>query len=261
MFKSGFVTIVGRPNVGKSTLMNKIMGEKLSIVSNKPQTTRNNIQTILTTDDYQIVFVDTPGIHKPKHKLGEYMVNSAKDSLKDVDLVLFLTNPDTEVGCGDKYILEALKDAGCFPRFVSECELTNFESCLEINLDDPRDPSKIVYPLHVIGVIILTARVSGCNNCEEIRTYWEDHLDFFKKRLYDCPDEDYIPSAQTIRRVQTILDIDNLTQVYYEFFSKPAVAEEETKTSTDIQDKEVHAIDGQNLSKSPITPVFIKMSA
>ena len=141
----------------------------------------------------------------------------------------------------------ALKDTGCFPRFVSECELTNFERCLEINLDDPRDPSKIVYPLHVIGVIILTARVSGCNNCEEIRTYWEDHLDFFKKRLYDCPDEDYIPSAQTIRRVQTILDIDNLTQFYYEFFSKPAVAEEEKKTSTDIQDKEVHAIDGQNL--------------
>ena len=109
MFKSGFVTIVGRPNVGKSTLMNKIMGEKLSIVSNKPQTTRNNIQTILTTQDYQIVFLDTPGIHKPKHKLGEYMVNTAKDALKDVDLVLFLTNPDTEIGKGDRYILEALK--------------------------------------------------------------------------------------------------------------------------------------------------------
>lgn len=110
MFKSGFVTIVGRPNVGKSTLMNYIMGEKLSIVSNKPQTTRNNIQTILTRDNYQIVFVDTPGIHKPKHKLGEYMVNSAKDSVKDVDLVLFLTNPDDEIGRGDKFILESLKN-------------------------------------------------------------------------------------------------------------------------------------------------------
>ena len=110
MFKSGFVAIVGRPNVGKSTLMNKIMGEKLSIVSNKPQTTRNNIQTILTKDDYQIVFVDTPGIHKPKHKLGEYMVNMAKDSLSDVDVVLFLTNPDSEIGRGDKFILESLKD-------------------------------------------------------------------------------------------------------------------------------------------------------
>lgn len=111
MFKSGFVTIVGRPNVGKSTLMNKILGEKLSIVSNKPQTTRNNIQTILTRENYQIVFVDTPGIHKPKHKLGEYMVNSAKESMKDVDLVLFLTNPDNEIGRGDKFILESLKNS------------------------------------------------------------------------------------------------------------------------------------------------------
>lgn len=109
MFKSGFISIVGRPNVGKSTLMNYIMGEKLSIVSNKPQTTRNNIQTILTTDDYQMVFVDTPGIHKPKHKLGEYMVNSAKDSTKDVDLILFLTNPGEEIGRGDKFILETLR--------------------------------------------------------------------------------------------------------------------------------------------------------
>ena len=113
MFKSGFVTIVGRPNVGKSTLLNYIMGEKLSIVSNKPQTTRNNIQTILTGDDFQMVFVDTPGIHKPKHKLGEFMVNSAKESTKDVDLVLFLTNPDEEIGRGDKFILETLKDKKC----------------------------------------------------------------------------------------------------------------------------------------------------
>ncbi|MGL4450765.1 MAG: GTPase Era [Sarcina sp.] len=109
MFKSGYVTIVGRPNVGKSTLLNLLMGEKLSIVSNKPQTTRNNIQTILTGDDYQIVFVDTPGIHKPKHKLGEYMVNSATSSIKEVDLVLFLTTPDGELGRGDKFIIEQLK--------------------------------------------------------------------------------------------------------------------------------------------------------
>lgn len=113
MFKSGFVTIVGRPNVGKSTLLNYIMGEKLSIVSNKPQTTRNNIQTILTEDDFQMVFVDTPGIHKPKHKLGEYMVSVAKESTKDVDLVLFLTNPCEEIGKGDKFILESLRDKKC----------------------------------------------------------------------------------------------------------------------------------------------------
>ena len=110
MYKSGFVTIVGRPNVGKSTLLNYLMGEKLSIVSNKPQTTRNNIQTILTGEDYQIVFVDTPGIHKPKHKLGEYMVSNATESIKEVDLVLFLVNPTVEIGRGDKFIIEQLKN-------------------------------------------------------------------------------------------------------------------------------------------------------
>lgn len=109
MFKSGFVTIVGRPNVGKSTLLNNIMGEKLSIVSCKPQTTRNNIQTILNKEDCQIVFVDTPGIHKPRHKLGEFMVKSAEASLKEIDLVLFLTTPDMNMGVGDRYIIEQFK--------------------------------------------------------------------------------------------------------------------------------------------------------
>lgn len=112
MHKSGFVTIIGRPNVGKSTLTNHIMGEKLSIVSNKPQTTRNNIQTILNGEDYQIVFVDTPGMHKPRHKLGEYMVKVAKDSIRDVDLILFLTTPEGEVGKGDAFILEQLREYG-----------------------------------------------------------------------------------------------------------------------------------------------------
>lgn len=110
MFKSGYVTIIGRPNVGKSTLLNRLMGQKLAIVSSKPQTTRNNIQTVLTDKEHQIIFVDTPGMHKPKHKLGEYMVKIAKDSMKDVDLILFLTNPDDEVGRGDQFILEQLKE-------------------------------------------------------------------------------------------------------------------------------------------------------
>jgi len=109
MFKSGFVTIIGRPNVGKSTILNEIMGEKLSIVSSRPQTTRNNIRSILTTEDSQIVFVDTPGMHKPRHKLGEYMVKVAKESINEVDLVLFLTTPDEEINKGDIHILEQLK--------------------------------------------------------------------------------------------------------------------------------------------------------
>lgn len=111
MFKSGFVTIIGRPNVGKSTLINHIMGEKLSIVSSKPQTTRNNIQSIMSGEDYQIVFVDTPGIHKPRHKLGEFMVKIAEETINEVDLILFLTTPDMEVGKGDQYILEQLRSS------------------------------------------------------------------------------------------------------------------------------------------------------
>ena len=111
MFKSGFVTIIGRPNVGKSTLINYIMGEKLSIVSNRPQTTRNNIQTILTTKDSQIIFVDTPGMHKPRHKLGEYMVKVAQQSTNEVDVILFITTPGDEIDKGDMHILEQLKDS------------------------------------------------------------------------------------------------------------------------------------------------------
>lgn len=111
MFKSGFVTIIGRPNVGKSTLINYIMGEKLSIVSNRPQTTRNNIQTILTTKTSQIIFVDTPGMHKPRHKLGEYMVKVAQQSTAEVDVILFITTPGDEVDKGDMHILEQLKES------------------------------------------------------------------------------------------------------------------------------------------------------
>lgn len=109
-FKSGFITIVGRPNVGKSTLMNNLVGEKLSIISNKPQTTRNRIQTVLTRENYQLIFIDTPGIHKPRHELGEYMVKTAEDTLKEVDLILFMVTPDGEVGNGDKFIMEQFKN-------------------------------------------------------------------------------------------------------------------------------------------------------
>lgn len=111
MFKSGFITIIGRPNVGKSTLTNRIVGEKLSIVSCKPQTTRNNIRAVLTKEDYQLIFVDTPGIHKPRYKLGEYMVKIAEDSVKEVDLVIFMTTPQEEIGKGDEFILEGLKNS------------------------------------------------------------------------------------------------------------------------------------------------------
>ncbi len=107
-FYSGFVSIVGRPNVGKSTLMNHLIGEKIAIVSNKPQTTRNKILSILTKDDYQMIFIDTPGMHRPKSKLGEYMVKSAENSLNEVDVVLFLVEPTEKIGEGDRDIIEKL---------------------------------------------------------------------------------------------------------------------------------------------------------
>ena len=108
-FKSGFVAIVGRPNVGKSTFMNYVLGQKIAIMSDKAQTTRNKIQGVYTKDDAQIVFLDTPGIHKPKHELGEFMVKSAYSALKEVDAVLFMVNVNEKRGPGDDFIIEKLK--------------------------------------------------------------------------------------------------------------------------------------------------------
>ncbi len=108
-FKSGFVTLIGRPNVGKSTLMNCLIGQKIAITSNKPQTTRNRIQTVYTSEEGQIVFVDTPGIHKAKNKLGDYMVTVAERTLKEVDVILWLVEPTTFIGAGERHIIEQLK--------------------------------------------------------------------------------------------------------------------------------------------------------
>ena len=108
-FKSGFVTLIGRPNVGKSTLMNRLIGQKIAITSNKPQTTRNRIQTVLTTEEGQIVFLDTPGIHRAKNKLGDYMVNVARRTMEEVDVILWLVEPSDYIGAGEKHIIEQLK--------------------------------------------------------------------------------------------------------------------------------------------------------
>ncbi len=109
MFKAGFATLIGRPNVGKSTLMNFIIGQKIAITSNKPQTTRNRIQTVFTSEEGQIVFLDTPGIHKAKNKLGEYMVNTAIRTWKEVDVILWLVEPSSFIGAGERHIEEQLK--------------------------------------------------------------------------------------------------------------------------------------------------------
>jgi len=107
-YRSGFVTMIGRPNVGKSTLLNQIIGEKISIISNKIQTTRNPIQGIYTKEDTQIIFIDTPGVHKPRTKLGDYMVESTIQTLQDVDIILFMVNADEGYGKGDQFILDKL---------------------------------------------------------------------------------------------------------------------------------------------------------
>ena len=108
-FKAGFATLIGRPNVGKSTLMNHLIGQKIAITSNKPQTTRNRIQTVYTSEEGQIVFLDTPGIHKAKNKLGDYMVGVAQRTLSEVDVILWLVEPTNYIGAGEQYIIEQLK--------------------------------------------------------------------------------------------------------------------------------------------------------
>lgn len=104
--KSGFISIIGRPNVGKSTFLNRVIGQKIAIMSDKPQTTRNKVQGVLTTNDAQFIFIDTPGIHKPKHKLGDFMMKVAQNTLKEVDVILFMVNAQEGYGRGEEFILE-----------------------------------------------------------------------------------------------------------------------------------------------------------
>ena len=151
-FKSGFIAIVGRPNVGKSTLLNRLVGQKIAIMSDKAQTTRNKIQGVYTDDEVQMIFIDTPGIHKPKHALGDFMVTSAFSALKGVDAVLFLVNAAQKVGPGDKLIIEKLKNLEV-PVFlvINKVDLINpsemlaiIQSFIEIH------PFERVYPISAI---------------------------------------------------------------------------------------------------------------
>lgn len=109
-FKSGFISIIGRPNVGKSTFLNRVVGQKIAIMSDKPQTTRNKVQGVVTTDNSQLVFIDTPGIHKPKNKLGDFMVKSARNTLKEVDVIMFMVNANEPIGGGDRFIIDLLQN-------------------------------------------------------------------------------------------------------------------------------------------------------
>lgn len=108
--RSGFISIIGRPNVGKSTFLNRVIGQKIAIMSDKPQTTRNKVQGVLTLEDSQLIFIDTPGIHKPKHRLGDFMMKVAQNTLKEVDLVLFMVNAQEGYGRGEEFIIEKLQN-------------------------------------------------------------------------------------------------------------------------------------------------------
>jgi GTPase len=132
-FKSGFVSIIGRPNVGKSTFLNRVIGQKIAIMSDKPQTTRNKVQGVLTTDDAQLIFIDTPGIHKPKHKLGDFMMKVAMNTLREVDLVLFMVNAEEGFGRGEEFILEKFQGVKT-PIFlvINKIDLIHPDKLLEI---------------------------------------------------------------------------------------------------------------------------------
>jgi len=168
-FKSGFITIIGRPNVGKSTMMNNIIGEKIAIMSDKPQTTRNRIQAIYNDKDSQIIFLDTPGIHKPKNKLGEYMVKTAKETLNEVDLVLFMVDESKKVGPGDQFILDYLEGLKTPVVVVIN----------KLDLLDPQDYknifefySNVDFVKQVIGISALNDR-----NIGDLMTIVKDYLE------------------------------------------------------------------------------------
>lgn len=131
-FKSGFISIVGRPNVGKSTFLNHVVGQKIAIMSDKPQTTRNKVQGVVTTDDAQMIYIDTPGIHKPKHRLGDFMVKVARNTLSEVDLIMFMVNAEEKIGPGDRFIIDLFKNTET-PVFliINKIDLVHPDSLLE----------------------------------------------------------------------------------------------------------------------------------
>ncbi len=149
-YKSGFVTLIGRPNVGKSTLMNHLIGQKIAITSKKPQTTRNRIQTVYTCDEGQIVFLDTPGIHKAKNKLGEYMVDVAEKTLKEVDVILWLVEPSNFIGAGERHIAEIL-------------EKVNAPVILIINKTDTVEKDKILEFIDTYRKLFQFAEIIPCS--------------------------------------------------------------------------------------------------
>jgi len=180
MFKSGFVTIIGRPNVGKSTLMNNMIGEKISIMSDKPQTTRNKIQTVYTDEEAQIIFLDTPGIHKPKNHLGEFMNNEVDNALDEMDLVIMITDECSKIGPGDEYILEKVRGMNSKKILViNKIDKHSKESMMEISKQFEEygifDDILLISALNDIGVKGLIKKIKEYLN-EGPMYFPEDYL-------------------------------------------------------------------------------------
>ncbi|MEK3991232.1 GTPase Era [Robertmurraya sp. FSL R5-0851] len=177
--KSGFISIIGRPNVGKSTFLNRVIGQKIAIMSDKPQTTRNKVQGVLTTNDAQLVFIDTPGIHKPKHKLGDFMMKVAQNTLKEVDIVLFMVNAEEGFGRGEEFILDKFQSIKT-PVFlvINKIDLVHPDQLMEIIVS-----YKERYPF---AEIIPISALEG-NNLEVL-------LDVIKKYIPEGPQ--YYPADQ-----------------------------------------------------------------
>ncbi|WP_026858177.1 MULTISPECIES: GTPase Era [Jeotgalicoccus] len=167
-FKSGFVSIIGRPNVGKSTFMNKVLGQKVAIMSDKPQTTRNKIQGVYTKDNTQMIFIDTPGIHKPKHQLGEHMMKVARNTLRETEAILFVINAAEEIGRGDEFIIDMLKN-------------TKTPIILVLNKIDLIHPDELIKQIEVykdkldFSDVVPISALQG-NNIERLLTVIESHL-------------------------------------------------------------------------------------
>ena len=177
--KSGFISIIGRPNVGKSTFLNRVIGQKIAIMSDKPQTTRNKVQGVLTTNDAQLVFIDTPGIHKPKHKLGDFMMKVAQNTLKEVDIVLFMVNAEEGFGRGEEFILDKFQSIKTHVFLViNKIDLVHPDQLMEIIVS-----YKEKYPF---AEIIPISALEG-NNLEVL-------LDVIKKYIPEGPQ--YYPADQ-----------------------------------------------------------------
>jgi GTP-binding protein Era len=229
-FKSGFVTIIGRPNVGKSTLVNALVGEKVAIISNKPQTTRNRISAVYTDNEKQIVFIDTPGIHIPKNKLGEFMVRAAKTTYNEVDLIVFMVDDSKSIGPGDKHIIESLKEVR------TPCLLV----VNKLDLITPQEFKEIYDKYEAMGIFDSVIGISAQNQMNlkklisTIGSYMEEGPKYFPEDMVTDQPERFIVSEIIREKLLNIL--------YDEIPHGIAVGIEKMKKREDSDITDIYAI-------------------